>query len=213
MATDTLPAQNKPGIALAGAVAFGGQATLLVVLMIASLSYVGPAPPARLPVPLPPPAPPPPTEVTDPRVFPDEYSSLPFQSGGDRSAPFTQVIQGVGVYFPPLFDMGRIDRSRNPIRRVWPARALEGKIMRRTLPHYPKQAARGESASVFLEYLICTDGSVRVLRTSGPALFAAAARSALERWEYEPVRFEKAVIEVVSRVEVRFDGELATSSH
>jgi hypothetical protein len=44
---------------------------------------------------------------------------------------------------------------------------------------------------------------------SGPALFDKAARAAIESWVYRPIRFEGHFIEVVSRVEVKFDAELA----
>ena len=40
-------------------------------------------------------------------------------------------------------------------------------------------------------------------------MFDKAARAALERWAYRPIRFEGHLIEVVSRVEVRFNAELA----
>ena len=69
--------------------------------------------------------------------------------------------------------------------------------------------AGGPLISVSLEYVIGIDGSVRVLRSSGSALFEKAARTALEGWTYRPIRFEGHLIEVVSRVEVRFDAQLA----
>jgi len=109
--------------------------------------------------------------------------------------------------------MGMTDRKRDPIRHVWPGQALAADLIRRVLPEHPSGTRMRAAVSVFVEYLIRTDGSVRVLRSSGPLLFANAARSALEQWEYRPVRFENGIIEVVSRVEVRFDGELANPAH
>ncbi len=103
-----------------------------------------------------------------------------------------------------------IDPRRTPTRRVWPGQALERNINRRVVPRYPREAPAGEAATVLLEYLIGADGSVKVLRTLGPALFVQSARSALESWEYRPVRFQNRIIEVVSRVEIKFDGELAS---
>jgi hypothetical protein len=188
-------------------------AMALSLLMVTSSAYVAPISWKAPAAPLPPPAPAPPAEITDPRVFHDAslvYSSLPLRSA-NGDALFTDVVAGVGIYFPSLPDIGTIDRRRNPIRRVWPGQGLEGNITRRVLPKYPLGRHKREAVSVFLEYLVGTNGSVRVLRTSGPLLFANAARSAVERWEYEPVKFEDGIIEVISRVEVRFDGELLSS--
>ena len=196
-------------------VAMIAHAMVLSVIMVASSAYVAPIPWHGPAAPSPPPPPLPPAEITDPRVFhdvPEVYSSLPLQLSGNGGTLFTSIVEGVGIYFPPLPDMGAIDRRRNPIRRVWPGRGLERDITRRVVPKYPAGTHVREVASVFLEYLIGTDGSVKVLRTSGPALFANAARAALERWEYRPVRFENEIIEVVSRVELRFDGALANEA-
>jgi outer membrane biosynthesis protein TonB len=85
---------------------------------------------------------------------------------------------------------------------------LEAAIYRRVLPEYPRGTKAQGAVSVFLEYLVTRNGSVKVLRTSGPAPFTNAAQSAVERWAYRPVRFGDRLIEAVSRVEVRFDSEL-----
>jgi TonB family protein len=204
--------QSRPAVLIT----LTAQAILFSSLGLASLFYVrpmplkGPAPPA------PPPAPQPPVEITDPRVFrgaPQVYSSLPLGSFGEDKPLSTSVVRGVGIYFIPLPDIGLIDRRSNPVRRVWPGQALEAGIIRRVIPKYPP-GARNESGvvTVSLEYVIGIDGSVRVLRSSGPALFDKAARSAIERWTYRPMRFEGHFIEVVSRVEVKFDAELAKGS-
>jgi len=109
--------------------------------------------------------------------------------------------------------MGLTDRRRDPLRRVWSGHALETEIARREIPKYPVGTRNdGGVVTVSLEYVIGIDGSVRVLRSSGPAVFDKADRSAIERWEYRPIRFEGHFIEVVSRVEVRFDAELAKGS-
>jgi hypothetical protein len=201
---------------LAVVIAVVTHAMVLSFIMVASSAYVAPIPWNRPPAPSPPPSPLPPADITDPRVFrdvPEVYSSLPLRLSGNGSTLFTSVVEGVGIYFPPLPDMGTIDRRRNPIRRVWPGHALEASITRRVVPQYPSGPHVQEVVSVFLEYLIGTDGSVKVLRTSGPTLFANAARAAIERWEYRPARFEDGIIEVVSRVEVRFDGDLTNAAH
>jgi hypothetical protein len=196
-------------------IAMIAHAMVLSLIMVASSAYVAPIPWNGPAAPSPPPPPLPPAEITDSRVFRDVaevYSSLPFRLSGNGGTLFTSVVEGVGIYFPPLPDIGTTDRRRNPIRRVWPGHALERSITRRVVPQYPAGTRAREVASVVLEYLIGTDGSVKVLRTSGPALFANAARAALESWEYQPMRFEDGVIEVVSRVEVRFDGALANAA-
>ncbi len=177
-------------------------------VVVAPIKWAGPAAPS------PPPPPAPPQEITDPRVFGDMplvYSSLPLRSSENGGALFTRVVDGVGIYFPPLPDMGTTDRRRYPIRRIWPGRALEASVTQRVIPRYPSGTHGQGIVSVFLEYLIGTDGSVTVLRTSGPPLFADAARSALEQWRYRPLRFENSVVEVISRVEVRFDGEFVNT--
>jgi TonB family protein len=188
------------------------QAIVFSSLALASYFYIRPMPLHAPSPPSPPPAPAPPVEITDPAVFPgvpQVYSSLPLPSDGNELV-FTSVVRGVGICFLPLLDIGLTDRHRNPVRRVWPGQALEREITRREIPKYPVGALNpGGVVSVSLEYVIGIDGSVRVLRSSGPALFDKAARAALERWSYRPIRFEGHVIEVVSRVEVKFDAELA----
>src|ERR1700730_6336482 len=77
-----------------------------------------------------------------------------------------------------------------PERRVWPGQALEGAIVRPVLPAYPLGTKTRDPVSVFVEYLITLDGSVKVLRTSGPTAFTSTAHSVLERWVYRPMRFE-----------------------
>ena len=189
------------------------QAIIFGSLAMASLFYARPMPLHGPAPPSPPPAPQPPIEITDPRVFqgaPQVYSSLPLGSYGGDKALSTNVVKGVGIYFPLLPDMGLTGRRRDTLRRVWPGRALETEIVRREIPKYPPGTSNESGVvTVSLEYVIGVDGSVRVLRSSGPTLFDKAARSAIEGWEYRPIRFEGHVIEVVSRIEVKFDASLA----
>jgi hypothetical protein len=183
---------------------------LLSFFVLASWTYLLPMPLHVAAAPLPPPAPDPPIRVADPRVFPHSptlYSSLPVRSPVPGNALFAPVVEGVGINFPSLPDAGATDR-RNPERRVLPGQALEAAIYRRVLPEYPRGTKAHGAVSVFLEYLVTRNGSVKVLRTSGPAPFTNAAQSAVERWAYRPVRFGDRLIEAVSRVEVRFDSEL-----
>ena len=185
---------------------------VLILIAVMSSAYVAPLPLNASLEPLPPPAPPPPTILTDTRVFGSMdssyswiYSSLP------RSASGIYVAEGVGIHFLPLPDTGGLDKSRNPPRRVWPGQALEDDIVRRVIPEYPQGARSRQLTTVALEYVIRTDGSVKVLRASGPRIFVDSARSAIEAWRYRPMTFQNSPIEVVSRIEVGFDGELANA--
>jgi len=149
--------------------------------------------------------------MTDPRVFPQStalYSSLPLGNTHGEAVRL-YVDEGVGINFLPLPDIGATYRKGSAEWRVWPGQALEADVVRRVLPEYPRGATTRGTVPVFVEYLIREDGSVKVLRTLGPAPFTTAARMAIERWVYRPVLFENRRFEVVSRVEVRFDSDLA----
>lgn len=171
--------------------------------------------PLHVVAPLPPPAPDPPTQVTDARVFPNAmtlYSSLPLKMPAQGDTLPVYVAYGVGINFLPLPDIGAKYRQGNAEWRVWPGQALESLIIRRALPEYPRGTNTRGAVSVFVEYLITQDGSVKVLRASGPEPFRGAAQSAIERWVYRPLQYENHPCEVVSRLEVRFDGEFARSA-
>jgi len=189
-------------------------AVILSLVVLASWGYLTQMPSHVAAAPLPPPAPDPPPEMTDPRVFPqspDLYSSLPLRAPAKGHGLRLYVDDGVGIRFMPLPDLGATDRHHHPERRVWPGQALEGAIVRRVLPEYPLGTKANGAVSVYVEYLIRQDGSVKVLRTSGPPPFTTEAQAAIKLWLYRPVWFENRPFEVVSRVEVRFDGELAES--
>jgi hypothetical protein len=139
------------------------------------------------------------------------YSSLPLKNAVEGDALRLYVADGVGINFLSPPDIGATYRKGDAERRVWPGQALEGFIVRRVLPEYPPGTKTRGAVSVFIEYLITQDGSVKVLRTSGPTPFTSAAQSAIERWVYRPLWFENRPCEVISRVEVRFDSEFAES--
>jgi hypothetical protein len=181
---------------------------MIVLILVAALGYVTPMP-SHMVAPLPPPAPDPPPQVTDARVFPNAltlYSSLPLMPASGGVLPL-YVADGVGINFLALPDIGAVYQQGNDEWRVWPGQALEGFIVRRVLPEYPHDIKIRCPVSVFVEYLIRRDGSVKVLRTSGPTPFTTAAHSAIEQWVYRPLGYENRHCEVLSRVEVRFDGE------
>lgn len=160
--------------------------------------------------PLPPPAPDPPTQVTDARVFPNAvtvYSSLPLKAESQGDAISLYVANGVGINFLSLPDVGATYRRGDAERRVWPGQALESFIVRRVLPEYPQGTKARGKVSVFVEYLVTLDGSVGILRTSGPVPFIRAAQSAIEQWAYQPLRCEDRPCEAISRVEVKFDSD------
>ena len=170
--------------------------------------------PLHVVAPLPPPTPEPPPQVTDARVFPNAltlYSSLPLKIPPQGGTIPLYVADGVGIKFLSLPDIGAAYRQGNAEWRVWPGEALESFIVRRELPEYPHGTSARDAVSVFLEYLITRDGSVKVLRTSGPPPFAGAAQSAVQRWVYQPLEYENRPCEVISRLEVRFDSEFARS--
>ena len=197
---------------LPGLVSVTAHGLIVVLLVLASWGYVRQMPVRGMVPPLPPPFPEAPTLITDARVFPDaatQYSSLPLKGPASGGATQIYVAEGVGIRFLPLPDIGAIYRAGNSERKVWPGQALDGFIVRRVLPEYPRGTMTGGAVSVFVEYLILRDGSVKVLRTSGPEPFTRAAQWAIERWEYHPLWFEDRPCEVISRVEVRFDGALA----
>jgi hypothetical protein len=188
-------------------------ALMITLVLLAALGYVTPMP-LHVVAPLPPPAPDPPPQVTDARVFPNAltlYSSLPLRMAPKEDVLGLYVTDGVGINFLSLPDIGATYRQGNAEWRVWPGRALEGFIVRRVLPEYPRGTNTRGAVSVFVEYLITWDGSVKVLRTSGPAPFTSAAQSAIARWVYRPLEYENRRCEVASRVEVRFDSEFAQS--
>jgi hypothetical protein len=194
-------------------VSLTAHALMFTVVLVGAFGYVTPMPLHVVVAPLPPPAPDPPPQVTDARVLPNAltlYSSLPLMpTKGDVLSLY--VADGVGINFLSLPDIGATYRQGNAEWRVWPGQALEGFIVRRVLPEYPRGTNTGGVVSVFVEYLITRDGSVKVLRTSGPAPFTSAAYSAIARWVYRPLEYENRRCEVLSRVEVRFDSEFAQS--
>lgn len=190
------------------ALSLSAHALLMMLFLAAAVGYVSPMPSHRAIAPSPPPVPDAPPQMTDARVFPNAltlYSSLPLTDTKEDTLPM-YVADGIGINFFPLPDIGALYQQGNVKWRVWPGQALESFIVRRVLPEFPRDANAQGNVSVYVEYLIRRDGSVKVLRTSGPPSFSAAARSAIEQWRYRPLEYEDQRCEVVSRVEVRFDG-------
>jgi hypothetical protein len=194
-------------------VSLSAHGVMIALVLLAVWGHVTTMP-LHVVAPLPPPTPEPPPQVTDARVFPDAltlYSSLPLKIPSQGGTLPLYVADGVGINFLSLPDIGATYRQGNAEWRVWPGQALEGFIVRRGLPEYPHGTNARGAVSVFLEYLITRDGSVKVLRTSGPPPFAGAAQSAIERWVYRPLEYENRRCEALTRVEVRFDSEFASS--
>lgn len=188
-------------------------AVIITMLLFTVWGHVSTLPLHVVP-PLPPPAPEPPPQVTDARVFPSAltlYSSLPLKIPAPPELLPLYVVNGVGINFLPLPDIGAVYRQGNAEWRVWPGQALESFIVRRVLPEYPRGTNARDAVSVFVEYLITQDGSVKVLRTSGPPPFAGTAQTAIQHWVYQPLEYENRPCQVISRLEVRFDGEFARS--
>lgn len=209
-----LAGASSAALRLPGLVSMTVHGIVIVLVVLASWGYVNQMPLSAVVAPLPPPFPEPPSLITDARVFPEAstlYSSLPLKSPASGGASEIYVAEGVGIRFLSLPDIGAIYRAGNGERKVWPGQALDGFIVRRVLPEYPRGATIHGAVSVFVEYLILRDGSVKVLRTSGPKPFTIAAQRAIERWVYHPLWFEDHPCEVISRVEVGFQGDLAES--
>ena len=188
---------------------------LMITFILWAVFSVTPMPLRLELAPLPPPTPEAPPLVTDARVFPNAstlYSTLPLKMADRENTLRVYVADGVGINFLSLPDIGAVYRQGNVERRVWPGQALEGFIVRRVLPEYPHRINIGGSDSVIVEYLVARDGSVRVLRTLGSPPFTNAAQSAIEQWVYQPLKYENRSCEVISRVEVKFDGEFARSA-
>jgi hypothetical protein len=189
-------------------------AVMITIVLFAVWGHVTTMP-LHVVAPLPPPAPEPPPQVTDARVLPNAltlYSSLPLTTPAPGGVLPLYVADGVGINFLSLPDIGATYRQGNAEWRAWPGQALESFIVRRLLPEYPRETTTRGTVSVFVEYLITRDGSVKVLRTSGPAPFTGAARSAVQGWVYRPLEYENRPCEVISRLEVRFDSEFARSA-
>jgi len=188
---------------------------LLGLVALASWNYVMQMPlRVAFAPPTPPPAPEPPPKVTDARVFPNAatlYSSLPLRGAAEGNALRVYVADGIGINFLLLPDIGATYRQGNAEWKVWPGQALESFLVRRVLPEYPRGTSSRGAVSVFVEYLILRDGSVKVLRTSGVSSYTRAAQSAIEQWVYRPLEYENRPCEVVSRVEVRFDDAFTRS--
>jgi hypothetical protein len=190
-------------------VSLSAHAMIAALVLMAAVHYVAPIPPRLFAAPQPPPVPEPPPAVTDARVFPNAltlYSTLPLAPTTSGSVPL-YVASGVGINFLTLPDIGAVYQSGDAKWRVWPGQALEGFLVRRVLPEYPRNTKTRGAVSVFVEYLIRQDGSVKVLRSSGPTPFTTAARWAIEKWVYRPLGYEDRSCQVISRVEVRFDSE------
>ena len=190
------------------ALSLSAHALLMMLFLTAAVGYVSPMPSHVATAPSPPPAPEAPPQMTDARVFPNAwtlYSSLPLTHVNGNEIPVL-IADGIGINFFSLPDVGALYQQGSVRWRVWPGQALESFIVRRVLPEFPRDADQWKAVSVFVEYLIRRDGSVKVLRSSGPSPFSTAARSAIGQWRYRPLEYEDQRCEVVSRVEVRFDG-------
>ena len=210
----TLVSESPMTVCLPVVVSVTAHALMMTLVLWAALGYVTPMPLHFAAAPLPPPAPDPPPQVTDARVFPNAvtlYSSLPFGTDAQGGVVRLYIAQGVGINFMSLPDIGATYRVADAEWRVWPGQALESFIVRRVLPEYPRGTNARGAVSVFIEYLVTRDGSVKIVRTSGPTPFTSAAKSAIEQWVYRPLRYENRPCQVVSRVEVRFDSDFANS--
>jgi hypothetical protein len=201
-------ASSSMTVRMPAVISLSVHALLILFVLVVVVGYVNPMPSHRWMAPQPPPVPEAPAQMTDARVFPNAltlYSSLPLTDANGSVLPL-YVANGVGLNFFALPDIGAVYRQGNVMWRVWPGQALEPFIVHRVLPEFPRGADTHGAVSVFVEYLIREDGSVKVSRVSGPAPYSTAARSAIEQWVYRPLEYEDRRTQVVSRVELRFDS-------
>jgi TonB family protein len=99
------------------------------------------------------------------------------------------------------------EKTSKPVR--WDESTMaEPKLVHKVAPKYPKEAKEeGVEGTVVLEATIAKDGTVtktRVKKEADPRL-TKAAREAVEKWRYEPVRDADGTIhEVLFTVTIRF---------
>lgn len=102
----------------------------------------------------------------------------------------------------------RVDRQpeRPPQRVVMGGNVLEGKLLRKVTPVYPKIALQVRAAGVVrIAAVIGTDGRIRELRAlSGHPLLVRAALDAVAQWVYQPTLLNGVPVEIDSTIDVTF---------
>jgi protein TonB len=88
---------------------------------------------------------------------------------------------------------------------------LEGNLIRRVAPVYPKLAITARiQGSVMLAAVISKAGTIENLQAlSGPPMLVPAAIDAVSKWRYRPYILNSEPIEVETRITVNFvlDGK------
>jgi protein TonB len=79
-------------------------------------------------------------------------------------------------------------------------------LVRRVEPRYPPLAIQTRTQGVVqIECVIGVDGRVSNMQVvSGPALLIQAAMNAVREWRYRPTMLNDDPVEVIMRVDVRF---------
>jgi protein TonB len=102
----------------------------------------------------------------------------------------------------------RVERQpeRTPQRVVMGGNVLEGKLLRKVTPVYPKIALQVRATGVVrIAAVIGTDGRIRELRAlSGHPLLVRAALDAVQQWVYQPTLLNGVPVEVDSTIDVTF---------
>lgn len=79
------------------------------------------------------------------------------------------------------------------------------KIVHMAKPEYPVDAKAAKVAGrVIVKIEIQTDGSVKVLSTTGPEQLQKAASDAVSQWQYQPVMKDGKAVVAKADVEVNF---------
>jgi TonB family protein len=83
---------------------------------------------------------------------------------------------------------------------------VEGKLIRKVLPHYPEMAKRaGVSGDVVLSATITTEGKLKNVRVvSGSPLLREEAMSAAKQWRYSPYLLGGKPVETETHITISF---------
>ncbi|HWR52327.1 MAG TPA: energy transducer TonB [Bryobacteraceae bacterium] len=128
--------------------------------------------------------------------------------GGETSAVLRGIVEAANVATAPVKAPVRVERTAElaPQRVVIGGNLLEGKLIHRVMPVYPRIAVQVRAAGVVhIAAVIGTDGRIREMRAvSGHPLLVRAALDAVRQWVYQPTLLNGEPVEVDSTIDVTF---------
>ncbi len=128
--------------------------------------------------------------------------------GGDEpSGVLRDIVEAANrVPAPPAPVRNERPVERPPQRVVMGGNVLEGKLIHKATPVYPKIALQVRAAGVVrIAAVIGTDGRIREMRVlSGHPLLVRAALDAVRQWVYQPTLLNGDPVEVDSTIDVNF---------